>query len=97
VIVKGKRVVPQHDEDITVKYVCDLCHKEAPKPWSKGWAESDYEVAEVEIRLKTGNRSPEGGYGEYRFFDLCPDCFNSILVPFLQGKGAQCYKEEWDW
>ena len=30
-------------------------------------------------------------------FDICPKCFDEVLVPFLKSKGAEPRVEENDW
>jgi len=85
------------DETYTSKVVCDLCGKEAPHPsdW-RPWAIGGFDVTETEVTMKTGEQYPECGGGSRFFFDVCPECFKSKVVPAMQALGAELQEEEWD-
>jgi len=79
-----------------VETKCDLCGKIA----SRGdWESSSYEVNEVEIevvvRQKDGSSYPDGGCGTNYIVDMCPECFKTKLVPWLESQGATCKRVEW--
>jgi len=72
-----------------VRVICDLCKEVAPEP-IRG------DVAETKVALRTGTSYPEGGSGEATEFDICPDCFEKQLMPWLKSQGATPYVSGWD-
>lgn len=84
------RVVPEHTEEVLDYTSCDLCKKKIE------WRGS-YVVDEVEVRHKTGSHYPEGGMGEETRVDLCGDCFDNKLLPWLQSQGCPAHTRDWDW
>jgi len=91
-------VVPAKTEEKLVKTTCDICGAEAKKGL---WQSSAYEVNEVEIevtvRQKDGTSYPEGGYGTKYEVDMCPNCFKTKLIPWLESQGCKTERKEWDW
>lgn len=86
------RTIPARTESVLASIRCDLCGREAkdPENWSGG---SCYEVDEttvrVEVKHREGSAYPEGSFIGSKHFDLCPTCFEEVLVPFLESKGAK--------
>jgi ribosomal protein S27E len=80
--------VPARTETVTASVTCDLCGKVISR--QRGNAEI------VEIRHRTGSSYPEGGSGVDFEVDMCPDCFDSKLVPWLQSQGAEIRETNWD-
>ena len=80
------------------KMICDICKKESE---NYNWAASSYEVDETEMKIsikqREGNQSYDGGYGAEIEVDICPDCFMTKLVPWLQSQGANIKATEWYW
>jgi hypothetical protein len=88
---KEHKVTKTHEWTETTLQICDLCGKEAKVPgskWGAGYYETDGTV--VEVRHEAGTSYPDGG-GSIREigFDVCPDCFVRVLVPFMESKGAK--------
>ena len=75
------------------KTICDLCGKEG----GYTWATSDFEVLETEIRLKEGEQYPEGGWGTKIVVDICPGCFKTKLIPWLESQGVKVEEKKWGW
>ncbi len=75
---------------------CDLCGK--PSADDSDWKNGGYEVSETEVemtvKLREGLRFPEGSYVEGYDIDLCPECFNNELVPWLISKGAKIERKD---
>jgi hypothetical protein len=81
--------VPATTRVIVDFVTCDIC---GAKIWEPG-----YEVNEVEVRHKTGANYPEGGSGEETSVDICGECFDKKLLPWLRSQGAEPRTEDWEW
>ena len=77
---------------------CDLCGKTGK---DEAWESSVWEVAEseieIEVRYKYGSSYPEGGSGKKYNVDICPDCFKTKLIPWLESQGCKAKFEDWSW
>ena len=82
--------VPASESEIIEKTTCDTCNAELPTRYR-------HNVDEVTIEYRTGYSCPDGGSGTKIEVDMCGECFNTKLVPFLKIMGADPVKEEWDW
>jgi hypothetical protein len=72
---------------------CDLCGKKNNK--YNDWSVNPYKTNKTRIHHEYGDNYPEGG-GDMAIFsaDICPDCFQNKLVPWLQEQGCKVdYKE----
>ena len=81
--------VPATVKEVLDKTTCDLCGIEITV--------DNYSAEDVTIRHRTGSRYPEGGSGEEVSVDMCGDCFDTKLVPWLRTQGANPKPEDWDW
>ena len=90
------RVTEPKEETYTAEVRCDLCGELAPQPGCYYPWEESYDVVRPEVRMQTGEHYPEGGSGETTFFDICPGCFTSKVVPALKAMGAEPVVETWD-
>lgn len=83
----------------TIKATCDLCGRAATRstPIENAWDRESFEVADTEIRCRTGKSYPDSGGGLEWIVDLCPQCFQERLVPWLRSQGAKIESQEWDW
>lgn len=68
---------------------CDICHEEIK--------EGAFDIHEGEIRLKTGSSYPECGSSTEVRADICSECFNKLLVPWLESKGVTMAIIESEW
>jgi hypothetical protein len=84
-----KTIIPQQVKEVLASTTCDLCKEKIET--KECWA-----IQDVEIQCRTGMSYPEGGFGECTEVDLCPDCFNSKLLPWLRSQGAEPHQREWD-
>ena len=84
---------PSSTYEALVETKCDLCGKTTKSNWKDG----SFDATETEIRMKTGSSYPEGGSGEETEIDICPDCFTSKLIPWVQSQGGEPTTKEWDW
>lgn len=80
--------VPASTREVVTHTTCDLCGQQI-KP-KIGNAD------EVEVKHRTGSAYPEGGSGEETSVDLCGDCFDGRLVPWLESQGAKPTTREWE-
>lgn len=81
--------VPARESKILDKTTCDLCGNEI--------ISRCYDAERVEVTHRTGKNYPEGGYGEEVAVDMCGDCFESRLIPWLREQGADPRPEDWDY
>lgn len=91
--------VPAKEVQVCTGRTCDLCGKKA---WSgDDWKPGCYDVLEtdvtVTVKKREGVNYPEHHDVEEWDIDLCPDCFETKLVPWLQSQGAKIEKKEESW
>jgi hypothetical protein len=85
-----------------VSVTCDLCNAKASSP-DEGpdsvWQSEYYDATEVQVcvRLRTGEVFPEDSNAKEVHFDICPSCFQSKLVPWLESQGAKANKRDVGW
>lgn len=90
--------VPAKTVDETVGVSCDLCQRTI-------WTENDgpkmgpcHSFDEVVIARNKGHQWPEGGEKESTSFgDVCSECFESKIAPFLESIGLKRSTSECDW
>ena len=82
--------VPATTREVEDHVTCDMCGSEIKK-------DGNYEVDEVEISHRVGYNYPECGYGETTIVDLCGNCFDGKLVPWLSSQGAEARTKDWDY
>lgn len=87
-----QRQQPAKVYDVHVETKCDLCGKTTTNDWKT----SAFDAIETEISMRTGDRYPEGGFGEFTEIDICPDCFTGKLIPWVQSQGGEPTVKEWD-
>jgi hypothetical protein len=78
--------IPEHERKVQDGLVCDLCGTESKSP--DEWSDKNYNVAETEIRMRFGDVFPEGDFSKTTEFDICPDCFEDKLIPWMKLQGA---------
>lgn len=90
---------PARNVQVCVKRQCDLCgvSSKGGHDWDVDYYEVDDTEIAVTIRHKAGEDYPEGGSGDEIEIDLCPKCFRTRLVPWLQLQGAKIEYSEWSW
>ena len=92
-----KTVTSQVTRDIEDEIFCDLCETKAK---DASWSSSYYNIDDTNIEMqvtidcKTGEMYPEGGSYEEYIIDLCPKCFKSRLIPWLESQGAKIIPTE---
>ena len=84
-----KTVVPEKVVEFQTHVTCDMCGVKIEREC--------YEVEDIEISRKTGYSYPEGGSGEKVEVDLCSNCFENELIPWLTSKGVVPTTTEWDY
>jgi hypothetical protein len=56
-----------------------------------------YETNEVTIRLVKGEDYPEGANGKETTVDMCGNCFESKLIPWLASQGVAPQVKEYSY
>lgn len=77
------------------KLVCDVCGKSTTN--YDNWGGSDEKISINITKSHTSNMYDGGGDVEETSFDLCEECFDNKLVPFLESLGATKRIHEWDY
>jgi hypothetical protein len=58
-------------------------------------------VDECEVRVyvkhRDGENYPEGGSGTEVEIDMCPECFKTKLIPWLESQGVVVQRKDWEW
>lgn len=73
---------------------CEIC-KTTYK--GSGWGKkSSFDVLETTVSMVTGEVFPEGGSKREVSYDICPKCFEVVLIPFLDTFGAKPTETEID-
>ena len=79
--------VPSKKMEVLDKVTCDLCGEQIEH--ERGY------IDEVEVCYRSGTSYPEGGYGDIVEVDMCSQCFEDKLVPWLREQGAEPRTTEW--
>lgn len=68
-----------------VKGSCDICKKITTKKGYDGlnWDEGNYNFDHITLKRESGTFYPEGGYKNTIEFDICDECWDNKLIPFL--------------
>ena len=93
--IKETKQVPASTRELIVATVCDLCGERVGG--DDGWGEGLYDVEEVEISYETGSNYPDGRDTHKISYDICPDCFQNKLQPWLKSQGAEPREEDIGW
>ena len=92
-MIVEKEVERRYKQTIIDKYICDLCGSQSKdENWAKG-----YEVDEIRVSREKGTRYPEGGSIIVETFDICPNCWETKLVPWMKNQNASPRKKEIDY
>ena len=89
-----KVVVPETTREVLDFIVCDLCEEKA---FGGDWAEGSYRVSRTSVSMEDGDSYPEGGNIIKTSYDICPECFENKLMPWLAEQGAMPAEIESDW
>jgi hypothetical protein len=82
--------IPAKTIEVVDYKTCDLCQQRIVEP-------AVYKLDEIQVHRHEGTSYPEGGWGTDQNFDICPECWDEMLVPWLVSKGAVLTPTEWDW
>ena len=88
-------VVPAHERKVLDEFKCDICKKDGNR--GESWGNGAYDVEEVTVEWRTGERYPGCVNVEVTSYDICPGCFANVLEPFLKSKGAEPSVREIDY
>ena len=79
---KNKTV--SYTERVPDEIVCDICGKKTKESWN-----GPSEQKEVEVSYTSVDLHPGGGWEEKLSFDICPECFKSKLIPWVESFGSK--------
>ncbi len=91
--IKKKEIIPpkpQAEKEVVTGVQCDICKKlvdGADETCEHGDIEWDdgMDVSKTAVKLITGWSCSDGGAFEMISFHICPDCFESKLIPAIKG------------
>ena len=90
---KFKEVTVPRKENHHQYTECDVCGKRCTyhsgKYDSTNWSDNPYDVQVTAIYKQIGYSYPEGGWYELTRYDICPDCFDKVVMEALCNAGAQ--------
>lgn len=90
--IREKRVIPAREEDHLVAVTCDLCG--ARSRAGGDWDSDPYRKLETNVSMQDGTSYPENtNYVETKV-DICPECFVSKLLPWVEAQGGKPRKED---
>lgn len=78
------RIIPQRTEKTQIRATCDICSKEIRT--------SGYATDDVIIEHRKGVSYPDCTDIDVFSFDICPGCWETKLVPFLESFGSKSTK-----
>jgi hypothetical protein len=81
--------IPEKQVDEVDHVTCDLCGMKIEA--------ERFEVAEATVQIRRGSAYPEGGSETTRSVDVCCDCFEQKLIPWLESQGAVIQENESEW
>lgn len=82
--------VPATTVKVLDRIDCDLCGNEIEET-------GDNDVDDIDILRSTGFRYPDGGDVTEIRYDICRGCWDAVLVPFLESRGAKPTTTRRDW
>lgn len=100
-ITKGRTTVQAHEREYIHSVACDICQKTRtasgvedvdPNSWAGG-----FQVNTTTIEREFGESYPESRNVVTKTCDICPTCFETVLVPFLESKGVKMREERSEW
>ena len=82
--------IPATEKEVEDYKTCDICNKKIK--------DSDgYTSNEVEIRYERSSGTPDGGETKTTEIDMCVNCFENKLIPWLKSYGAAPRIRESEW
>ena len=83
------KVVPEHTENRLDSVTCDFCGKKIEF--------EPYKLDDVTIDRNVGDRFPEGSRGVKESVDMCGECWETKLIPWIKAQGVTPTVKEWEW
>lgn len=88
-----KQALKLANSPIVTHVICDLCGRETYRttddlPESGNWVAMSGEIHSITIVCKQGFVHDDNSEITYTIIDLCPDCFQNRLLPWLRGQGV---------
>jgi hypothetical protein len=81
--------VPAHTRTETDFIECELCKSRTINDHNWGHRErGSYHVDWATIKLERGSNYPEGASITTTIVDMCPDCFEQKLIPWIRSQGG---------
>jgi len=97
--VYREETIPETTRQVLDHKTCDLCGKKTTKNLGpNNWDAPDWHFEETDVSMtikhETGESYPEGIFSETCEIDICPECFQHKLIPWLKAQGVRVdYKD----
>lgn len=82
---------PARTETVYDYTACDLCGQRIDRD------QNSFDIDEVRVAHRTGSQYPGGGDHTTVAYDVCGECFDNKLVPWMKAQGAEPTSDEVDW
>lgn len=70
---------------------CDICKERTHREhWGKGYNEK----VETTVEIETGEYYSDESFGHVLSLDICPECFKTKLIPFLESLTDRKFRKE---
>lgn len=86
---------PAEKVKVLKECICDLCGKKSTDQFDDPEKYGNY--CQVTIEMKRGCYYPEMHNYTRSFYDICPDCFETKVIKFLNNEGAAISEEDGGW
>ena len=86
----------QKTVEVVEEMTCDMCGQKTP--WIRSdWSTSPHTTASTTVKMETGYSMDYDGGGESEEveIDICPDCFNTKLIPWLESQGVKIERKKY--
>lgn len=83
--------VPATTREVLDHTTCDICARttrEGDLPFGQDWAPAEFDVDAVTVERHFGTNYPSGPNLKVTTFDICGNCFEEKLLPWLKEQGA---------
>lgn len=89
--------VPAKTEEFVESYSCDFRCGRTTKNLDN-WTTERFARSKVRVEFDSGDSFPEGGSGVVKGYDVCPECFEQVVLPWIKNlTGSAPFEREWCW
>lgn len=94
---KFLKSVIQQEVNRTVEIECDMCGAKAVNPHFGDWSKGKDDIARTIVMMEKGSSNESGGSKRTVAFDICPVCFEHVLMAHMREWGVDATVKEEEW